>query len=124
MQNKDGIHDLIAQERGVSHAGDDGLVDRIREVLEEYKAQDLLVIPSRIDRPYSETVVLCTATSSRHVRTLCEKVRERIKGREKWVPRVEGGPLSTWVLVDVGSVVVHCMTAEARSFYRLEELLG
>jgi ribosome-associated protein len=35
---------------------------------------------------------------------------------------IEGGQGSDWVLLDLGDVIVHVMTAQAREFYQLEKL--
>ena len=47
-----------------------------------------------------------------------EKAREatNLKGRP------QGQPASGWVVVDFGSVIVHCFAPETRDFYKLEEL--
>ena len=49
----------------------------------------------------------------------CEKEAKRKK-----IPRlgVEGGPQSTWILLDYGSLVVHLFLPEQRAYYALEHI--
>ncbi len=66
--------------------------------------------------------LICTGTSSTHVKTLCdfaevtlEELGEKMLGRE-------GHRGNTWELLDFGCVVIHVFTDEARKFYDLERL--
>lgn len=66
--------------------------------------------------------LICTGTSSTHVKTLCdyteyvmEELGEKMLGRE-------GHRGNSWELLDFGSVVIHVFTEEARQFYDLERL--
>ena len=66
--------------------------------------------------------LICTVTSSTHVKTLCdfaevtlEELGEKMLGRE-------GHRGNTWELLDFGCVVIHVFTDEARKFYDLERL--
>lgn len=66
--------------------------------------------------------LICTGTSSTHVKTLCdfaevtlEELGEKMLGRE-------GHRGNTWELLDFGCLVIHVFTDEARKFYDLERL--
>lgn len=66
--------------------------------------------------------VLCTGTSSTHIRTLADVVVEHMKKAGAGGIRLEGYEAAEWVLMDYGDVVVHIMSAETRTYYGLEEL--
>lgn len=66
--------------------------------------------------------LICTATSSTHVKTLCDAVEEAMDAIGEPMLSREGHRGGTWVLMDFGTLVVHVFTAEARKFYDLERL--
>ena len=66
--------------------------------------------------------LICTATSSTHVKTLCDTVEEALDTVGEPMLNREGHRSGTWVLMDFGCVVVHVFTEETRSFYNLERL--
>ena len=66
--------------------------------------------------------VIATGSSSLNIRAMVEGVledarKEGIKGL-----RPEGLNDATWVLLDLGDVVLHVFDAEHRDFYQLERL--
>ncbi len=66
--------------------------------------------------------LICTATSSTHVKTLCDAVELAMEQAGEPLLNREGHRAGTWVLLDFGSVVVHVFTQESRAFYGLERL--
>ena len=66
--------------------------------------------------------LICTASSSTHVKTLCDAVEEAMDGIGEPMVSREGHRSGTWVLLDFGCVVVHVFTQETRAFYNLERL--
>ena len=89
--------------------------------LEDIKAKDIQVIDStRLTSLFDR--VVASGDSNRQTRALARHVAD--KAREAGLPvlSVEGEETGEWVLVDLGSVVVHVMQPAVRSYYNLEEL--
>ena len=67
-------------------------------------------------------MVMATGTSNTHVKSLADAVVKEVKEAGLQIVGVEGKLGSDWVLVDLGDVVVHLMTASTRALYNLEDL--
>ena len=70
----------------------------------------------------ADDFLICTASSSTHVKTLCDAVEEAMDGIGEPMLSREGHRSGTWVLMDFGCLVVHVFTQETRAFYNLERL--
>ncbi|MBX6421159.1 MAG: ribosome silencing factor [Sinobacteraceae bacterium] len=90
--------------------------------LEALKAIDVRVLDVHRLTPLTDYMVICTGTSSRHVKSMADKVLEQARQHGTPARGVEGLSEGEWVLVDLGAVVVHVMQAQARAFYQLEKL--
>ena len=98
------------------------LLKLVTSELEERKGQNIAVLDVRNKTSFTDYMVMVTGTSDRHLQSLCDYVSIRIKENGAHLLGVEGGPGSDWVLLDIGDVIVHAMTAQARDFYQLEKL--
>ena len=94
------------------------------DALEDVKGQDILVFNTTELTSLFDRVVIATGTSNRQTRALAASVRDKVKAAGGQVLSVEGEDAGEWVLVDLGSVVVHVMQPAIRSYYNLEELWG
>ena len=70
----------------------------------------------------SDFMIFSTGNSSRHVRSIADKIAENIKKEGYPILGIEGYEGSQWVLIDLGNIMVHIMLAETREFYKLEDL--
>lgn len=111
----------VAAETGLILAGEE-LVKVAVTALEDVKGQDILVIDVREKQSITDYMIIATGTSNRQIGAMLDKVREMVK--EKGVKPLgeEGKGDSDWVLLDLDTVIVHMMTANARQFYDLERL--
>jgi len=74
---------------------------------------------------YTDFFVLCTGQNPRQTKAIYEEVHQRLKHEASATPRsVDGTVEGTWILADYLDVVLHVFTADARAYYRLEELWG
>ncbi len=67
--------------------------------------------------------VICTARASTHAYALADEVSLRLENLGLEKPRTEGRDGGEWLLVDLGTVLVHIFTKDAREYYNLERLL-
>lgn len=98
------------------------LLKLVETELDERKAHQVAVLDVRGKTSITDFMVIATATSTRHAKSLCDYVVEKVKESGFQPLGVEGEPGSDWVLVDLGDVVLHVMTGQAREFYQLEKL--
>ncbi len=90
--------------------------------LEDIKARDIVVLDVRKMTAMFDWVIVASADSNRQSRALANNVQEKMKALGTRVVSVEGERTGEWVLVDLGSIVVHIMQPATRQYYNLEEL--
>ncbi|WIM04656.1 MAG: ribosome silencing factor [Candidatus Nitricoxidivorans perseverans] len=90
--------------------------------LEDIKAHDIEVINTTKLTSLFDRIVIASADSTRQVKALARNVQEKIREAGGEVIGVEGEEAGEWVLVDLGSVVVHVMQPAVRGYYNLEDL--
>ncbi len=100
------------------------LRDLIVASLDDRKGRSVLALDVTKLTDVTDYMVLASGTSARHVRALVDILRETARRCAVRVLGIEGEDTGTWVLVDLGDVVVHVMQAETRAFYDLERLWG
>ena len=100
------------------------LVSLIVNALEDVKAQDIRVYDTTDKTSAFERVIVASGTSNRQTRALGLSAARAVKENGGKVSGLEGLDSGEWVLVDCGSVVVHCMQPVVRDYYNLEEIWG
>ena len=90
--------------------------------LEDIKARDIEVINTTKLTSLFDRMVIASADSTRQVKALARNVSDKVKEAGGEVLSIEGEETGEWVLVDLGTIVVHVMQPGVRSYYNLEEL--
>ncbi len=98
------------------------LLEMVKNVLDDRKGQDITVLDVIGKTSITDYMILVTATSERHASALAEYALESVKKIGMTPNGVEGEKGSDWVLLDLGDVILHVMTGQARDFYQLEKL--
>lgn len=102
----------------------DRLVKTALAALEDVKAKDVVVLDVTRLTSLFDRMIIASGDSTRQIRALSINLQEKVKALGAAIQGVEGERAGEWVLVDLGSVVVHIMLPAARAYYRLEELWG
>ncbi|MCE9640248.1 MAG: ribosome silencing factor [Betaproteobacteria bacterium] len=102
----------------------DKLVKTTVDALEDIKGRDIVVLDVRRITALFDKVIVVSGDSVRQNKALANNVQEKAKALGATVHGVEGTDSGEWVLVDLGSIVVHIMQPAIRLHYNLEELWG
>lgn len=100
----------------------DEMLALTHDTLDGLKAKNITILQVAHLTEIAERIVIAEATSKRHVKALADKLGTAAKEAGLMPLGREGDKDSDWTLVDLGAVIVHIMTAEARQFYDLEGL--
>ena len=94
----------------------------ILDVLEEKKAEDILLLDIREISDFTDYFIITTGTSDRMLNALADAVRESVKERYQLLGNKEGEAREGWILLDFGDIVIHFFSPDRRDYYRLEDL--
>ncbi len=99
------------------------MASEIAEILDNKKAQDIVIIKVGDLTIISDYFVVASAGSTTHVQTLAGEVQQKMFEKQGLKPaRVEGEREGRWIVLDYGEVLVHLFHRDERDFYQLERL--
>jgi len=98
------------------------LRDLVISTLEDLKAIDIQQLDVSGQNPLADLFVVASGSSTRHVKSMAEKLALKAKAAGNQPLGVEGEREGEWVLVDLNDVIVHLMLPQTRAFYNLEKL--
>lgn len=80
----------------------------------------------RTKAPFADWLIICSAHTSSHVRAIADGITQDMRQCGLLIAGevvgVCGRDSDDWMVVDVGPVLVHVMTEDARAHYALERL--
>lgn len=92
---------------------------KISKLLDAKKAEDIVIIDTSKITSLCDYIILATATSSTHVKSMAENVYDHVTLS---CSAKEGYGESNWIVLDYGFAIVHMFTKELREYYNLEKL--
>jgi len=91
---------------------------------DDMKAQNITTIDVQGKSSVTDYMIICTGTSKRHVNSIAEHVASEVKKAGMEPIGIDGEAEGEWVVVDMGSSMLHVMQDEQRALYQLEKLWG
>jgi ribosome-associated protein len=109
-------------QRGKLSSANPPLKTVITDALADMKALEVKLLDVRGLTDIADFMVIASGTSDRHVRSVAQRVVEKVKEAGYRPLGVEGLKDGDWVLIDLSEVIVHVMLPRVREFYGLEKL--
>jgi len=98
------------------------LAQVVLDALADMKAVDVKALDVRGITDITDTMVVASGTSDRHVKSIADRVVQRCKEAGFRPYGMEGERDGEWVLLDLQDIVLHVMLPRVREFYALEKL--
>ncbi len=89
---------------------------------DDMKAQDIVTLDVTDKSSVTDYMIICTGTSKRHVASIADHVASEVKQAGLEPLGIDGEKEGEWVVVDMGSAMLHVMQEEYRELYQLEKL--
>ena len=93
-------------------------------ILDDAKTKNISVIYLKDKTSIADYFIIATCRSSRHADATADSIILRLKYIGIMCPSPAGRHQCDWVIVDIGSVIVHLFRSEIRKLYSLENLWG
>lgn len=93
-------------------------IKSIVELLESLHAQSIVTLHTAPKTIICDYMILATVNSYRQMRFIGNELHNHLGGKRQH----QEGSEEEWVLVDLGNVIIHLMTADARVAIDLESL--
>ena len=114
--NEKELNELISDE------SNRGLAKKILELLQESKAEEIVLIDVRETSNLADYLFICEGRSQLHCRGIAQNVVFRLKHQGDAHLGIEGELEGNWVLLDYGNIILHVFHPEIRKYYNIEKL--
>lgn len=94
---------------------------KILSELWEKKAENVVALDISKFYSYADFVIICSGTSTKHTQSIADAIHKKSKEVKRPVI-IEGYNEGSWILLDLGEVIIHIFTEDKRELYNLEGL--
>jgi ribosome silencing factor RsfS/YbeB/iojap len=99
----------------------DERIDRIVTELDTKKAEEIEAFNLENVEYIVKRVVLANALGGKHAASLAQHLKDTLKPQGEEFLHIDES--EDWVVIDMGDILIHIMSSEARQTYSLEEFL-
>ena len=106
----------------ISDESNRDLAKKILELLQESKAEEIVLIDVRETSNLADYLFICEGRSQLHCRGIAQNVVFSLKHQGDVNLGIEGELEGNWVLLDYGNIILHVFHPEIRKYYNIEKL--
>ncbi|KAK9308760.1 hypothetical protein QLX08_001368 [Tetragonisca angustula] len=100
-------------------------IEDLVSLLQRDNVKNIFVATVPSELSYVDYIVIVTGRSKKHMQALANFVRKVYKlkkNKTDFLPKIEGENSNDWIALDLGNIVLHIFSNNARSLYDLEVL--
>tara|TARA_A100001037_G_scaffold195647_3_gene175077 strand:+ start:582 stop:935 length:354 start_codon:yes stop_codon:yes gene_type:complete len=98
------------------------LSQEVVEIATDRLAENIVLLDLQEEAILTDYFVIMTCNSARHIEALSYDLEMLLDQKGGNLLHREGVPISGWVVLDYGAVVVHLFHEEQRDYYNLEQI--
>lgn len=98
------------------------LINKVYDAVDKRQGDDIVVLDFKNNSPFLDYFVIATARNNRHAYSIIDEVEELADLEGIDIVSKSVSKESGWLLIDIGSIVVHVFVNEERAKYNLESL--
>lgn len=98
------------------------LLELVVKTADDRKAQNLMALDMKNLSVLSDYNVILHASNSRLIKAISESIVDEAQKAGVEPKNIEGKQSGSWLLIDLGAVIVHVFDEEERNHYNLEGL--
>jgi ribosome-associated protein len=98
------------------------LVDLVLQTAESKKANNIIVFELKAQNRMADFIILLSGENQPQIRAIVKSIEENLRGKGIKGFSFEGEIGSGWIILDIGSIVIHIMDDVLRKYYNLEEI--
>lgn len=98
------------------------LAEVILNLLEDKKAENIVLIDVKDKVDYADYFIICSTHSTKHTQGLSDYILFELEKIGIKPLGIEGAELGQWIILDFDSVIVHLFYEPIRQVYALEDL--
>ena len=96
-------------------------IQKIKELLDEKKALDIMDYDLRGSDYFVDYVIVATTMADKHGYALLDHLKTNLKPLGEEFLGVDDS--DDWILIDLGDILIHLMSEEYRAKYQMDEFL-
>ncbi|WP_300410156.1 ribosome silencing factor [Lagierella sp.] len=97
-------------------------IDLVVKACEDKIAKDVVTLKLDGGLAIADYFVVATGNTANQTQAISDEVQKVAAENHMDIVGVEGYSEGSWILVDLGDIVVHVFTPESREYYSLERL--
>lgn len=94
------------------------------KAVESKRAENMVALDMQKVSLMADYFLIMEANSSRQVKAIADEINDQMAANDVQIRDIEGKDNASWILLDLGDVVVHVFQKEQRAHYNLEKLWG
>ena len=98
------------------------IIHKIVDTLENFKAENICYFDATHKSSLFDYIVIVTGKNITHTKAIAKHVKHALKKYGFKNKKLSSEQNGEWVVLDLGSILLHIMIQEVREIYRLEEL--